>query len=117
MKKPENLKMNRRILAFLSALVFLNAHTAFATMGEAMDDYFKTLGPKLKRGFTEIVTSPAEIGCGIKNGIEDHPRFGAFTGFSKGIVFMGRRLLVGVAEVITFFLPEDSPLPPLCEAS
>ena len=46
-----------------------------------------------------------------------HHRGGAgfFPGFGKGTLFMLRRMLVGVTEVGTFFIPMEGTLPRVCQ--
>lgn len=83
---------------------------------ETAGDYFYGIGTKLGRGLENVVTSLAEIPCTMTDDIKDQGALaGSFTGFGKGTLFMLRRILVGVTEVGTFFIPMERTLPRVCQ--
>lgn len=80
-------------------------------------DYFYEIGTKIGRGFENILTSPADIPCTMKTEIQSQGGMGGVTGFGKGTLFMLRRMLVGVCEVVTFVIPMERTIPPVCQES
>ncbi len=113
---PASARMKNTTWLILFLLMTAAARPAFSEQYQGgLKAALEGAGPKLKRGLTEIVTSPAEIPCNIKSASEDHPKAGFLLGLGKGTVFMFRRLLVGIGETVTFFLPEIAPIPPVCE--
>ncbi|MSR77580.1 MAG: hypothetical protein EXS63_05075 [Candidatus Omnitrophica bacterium] len=78
-------------------------------------DYLADIGTKFVRGLGNILQSPGEIVCGVINEPPEHKVSRVFVGIGKGTVFMLRRLLVGVDEAITFMIPMEATLPPLCQ--
>lgn len=109
--------MRRKILLFvLTAAVSLT----FCFMPQALadeetaGDYFRGIGSKFGRGLVNVVTSPAEIPCRMADEMSESPAAGFFTGLGKGLGFMLRRLLVGVDEILTFFIPMEPDLPVVC---
>lgn len=109
--------MNKKYFFFLVAF-FLTCSVFWvppvAADEETAGDYFYGIGTKFGRGFENILTSPADIPCTMKTEIKDHGASGGFTGFGKGTLFMLRRMLVGVCEVGTFFIPMERTIPPAC---
>lgn len=100
------------MLMFLTgSLVF--SGTSFAGE-ETSGDYLHGIGTKFSRGVWNIVASPAEIPCGIRTDMAAHHKLGMLSGFGNGVVYFGRRLLVGVTEVMTFIIPMGATLPPVC---
>lgn len=93
--------------------VFLVSAPLFAEEATA-GDYFHGIGTKFARGLENTVTSLAEIPCTMSSEIKDNGAAGGFTGFGKGTLFMLRRLLVGVTEVGTFFIPMERTIPRVC---
>lgn len=91
--------------------VFVPVARAEGTAG----DYFYDIGTKIGRGFENILTSPADIPCTMKTEISDQGGMGILTGLGKGTLFMSRRILVGVCEVITFVIPMERTIPPVCQ--
>ena len=101
--------MNLVILSLFSS-------TVFAAGEETTGDYLKAISTKFGRGLVNVVTSPAEIPCTIRDEMNPDGSLGTFfTGFGKGIVFMLRRILVGVTEVGTFVIPMERTIPPVCQ--
>jgi putative exosortase-associated protein (TIGR04073 family) len=74
-------------------------------------------GAQFGRGLENIVTSFAEIPCTIHADMKDRGGSGFFPGLGKGTLYMFRRLLVGVTEVGTFFIPAERTIPPVCQDS
>jgi len=105
------MKISRSVGAFL-VLLLLTAplYAEEATVG----DYFYGIGTKFGRGLENTVTSLAEIPCTMTSEIKDKGGVGGFTGFGKGTLFMLRRMLVGVTEVGTFFIPMERTIPRVC---
>lgn len=73
------------------------------------------VGAQFGRGLENVVTSFAEIPCTVSAGMKDQGGSGFFPGLGKGTLYMFRRLLVGVTEVGTFFIPADRTLPRVCQ--
>lgn len=92
---------------------FLVAPVAFAE--ETAGDYFYGIGTKFVRGLENTVTSMAEIPCTIHTDMQDRGGSGFFTGFGKGTLYMLRRMLIGVTEVGTFFIPMERTIPRVCQ--
>ncbi len=87
---------------------------AFAGEGTA-GDYAADMGIQFGRGLMNVVSSPAEIPCTMRDDIQEKGGgVGTFTGFSKGLAFFVRRAVVGVCEVGTFFMPAPKVLPTVC---
>ena len=107
--------MRFKIAALLILGLVATASLAFAD-GTA-GDYMYDAGAQFGRGLENIVTSPAEIPCTIHADMEDRGGTGFFTGFGKGTLFMLRRMLIGVTEVGTFFMPTERTIPRVCHES
>ena len=100
------------IIFFLLSLIMPIALAGEGTAG----DYMKEMGTQFGRGLENIVTSPAEIPCTMRDDMDVKGGSGFFTGFGKGLAFMGRRILVGVSEILTFVMPRnEASLPPVCK--
>jgi putative exosortase-associated protein (TIGR04073 family) len=99
------------VLLALSVLV----PPAFAGEGTA-GDYFSGMGIQLGRGVWNIVSSPAEIPCTMRDDIKADGGVGAATGFGKGLAFFVRRVVVGVSEILTFVMPSEATMPMVCSA-
>lgn len=100
------------ILCCVCALPF-NAAAGEATVGDYGYDASRQFG----RGLVNIVSSLAEIPCTMTSDIKEKGGVGAATGFGTGLWYTVRRLLVGTSEVVTFFMPAPSVLPPVCQES
>ncbi len=99
------------IISFSLSLFVSPASAGEGTFG----DYMGEIGTKFGRGLVNVITSPAEIPCTIGNEMEVKGGAGFFPGFGKGIMFMLRRILVGVTEVGTFMIPMERTIPPVCK--
>ncbi len=102
-----------------SLAVFLMTFSAALVPNAKADgtagDYFYEIGTKIGRGFENILTSPADIPCTMGTEIKAQGGMGGVTGFGKGTLFMLRRILVGVCEVVTFVIPMERTIPPVCQ--
>ena len=101
------------ILFFL--MLTMSAPSLFAAE-ETTGDYMAEIGTKFGRGLENILTSPAEIPCVMSDEIRETGAAGSLTGLGKGILWMCRRILVGVTEVGTFMIPMERTLPPVCRS-
>jgi len=94
------------LTVFLSPLVSAEE----ATVG----DYMYGIGTKFGRGLENVVTSFAEIPCTIRTDMKDRGGSGFFSGVGMGTVYMLRRMLIGVTEVGSFFIPMERTIPRVC---
>ena len=98
---------------FFLGLIF--SSISFAEEIETAGDYFASIGTKFGRGLENVVTSPAEIPCTMAKDMGQGDNVAHFfTGFGKGTAFFLRRVLVGVTEVGTFFIPMERTIPTVC---
>jgi len=97
---------------FLILLALLPASVVFAE-GTA-GDYMYGIGTKFGRGLENVVTSLAEIPCTVHADMKDSGGSGFFPGLGMGTLYMLRRMLVGVTEVGTFFIPMERTIPRVC---
>ncbi len=96
------------LAAMFSGISFAQERTA--------GDYFYGISTKLGRGLENVVTSPAEIPCGVATEMHRGDPFeGFFSGFGKGTVFFLRRVLVGVTEIGSFMIPMERTIPSVCK--
>ncbi|MFH0984024.1 MAG: hypothetical protein V1882_00655 [Candidatus Omnitrophota bacterium] len=97
---------------FLIVLVMIPVGSVLAegTFG----DYMYGAGNQFGRGFENIVTSFAEIPCTIRSDMKDRGGSGFFPGLGMGTVYMMRRMLIGVCEVGSFFIPAERTIPRVC---
>ncbi len=108
-------KIGRAFVCFI-LLGVLGLPSSFASGEETAGDYAKGMITKLGSGIVNVVSSPLEIPCSIREEMFDSPAAGFFTGFGKGTVFMLRRILVGVTEIGTFVIPMEPTLPVVCQS-
>lgn len=78
------------------------------------EDYSVGISQKLGRGLWNILSSPAEIPCGIRDEVKERGSVGSVTGIFTGLTLMLRRILVGATEVMTFVIPMEPDLPAVC---
>ncbi len=112
--------MRKKVFTWGFIIVFtgLQLVSVCALAGEETTaDYLQGIGTKFGRGLWNVISSPAEIPCTVGDDLAADPQAGFFTGFGKGIVFMLRRILVGVTEVGTFIIPMERTIPPVCQKS
>ena len=105
--------MRLKLTLLLTLLVLFPA--SFALAEETVSDYMYGVGAQFGRGFENIVTSFAEIPCTVHADMKDRGGSGFFPGLGMGTLYMFRRMLVGVTEVGTFFLPAERTIPPVCQ--
>lgn len=97
------------------ALAFLMLMAgAVPLCAEGSADYSVGISQKLGRGLLNVLSSPLEIPCGIRDEVAERGGGGTVTGLFRGITLMARRILVGVTEVGTFMIPMEETLPPAC---
>lgn len=101
------------LLIVLTVLPVTFVSAEEATVG----DYMYGIGTKFGRGLENVVTSFAEIPCTIHTDMKDQGGAGFFPGLGMGTVYMLRRMLVGVTEVGTFFIPMERTIPRVCHES
>lgn len=104
--------MRFKIVAFWAVLSFVPA--AFVAAEGTAGDYMYGIGTKFGRGLENVVTSLAEIPCTIHSDMKDRGGSGFFHGLGMGTLYMFRRMLVGVTEVGTFFIPMERTIPRVC---
>jgi putative exosortase-associated protein (TIGR04073 family) len=107
-------KISWLMAMFIAALCF--SPMSYAGEGTA-GDYVTGMGKNIGRGLWNVVSSPAEIPCTIGSELSVRPAAGFFTGLGLGLVYMLRRIVVGVSEIGTFVMPSEATLPPVCQAS
>jgi len=84
---------------------------------ETAGDYLTEIGIKAGRGLLNVITSPADLPCTVRDEIQDRGAGGFWSGTDKGVAFMLRRILVGVTEIGTFVIPAPRTIPPVCQKS
>lgn len=104
--------MRFKISILLIVLTVLPA--AFVSAEETAGDYMYGIGTKFGRGIENVVTSLAEIPCTVHADMKDRGSSGFFPGLGMGTLYMFRRMLVGVTEVGTFFIPMERTIPRVC---
>lgn len=103
----------RQVAAFLFFLMVAPVFSSFAEEA-SLGDYMYGIGSKFGRGLENVVTSLAEIPCTTHAEMKDQGGSGFFPGMGKGTLLMLRRMLVGVTEVGTFFIPMERTIPRVC---
>ena len=81
-----------------------------------VSDYVYGISAKLGRGVLNVISSPLEIPCSIRDAVSDEGGGDALYGFFRGLALMTRRILVGVTEVGTFVIPMEATLPKVCSS-
>ncbi len=104
--------MHFKISILLIALTVLPV--SFVSAEETVGDYMYGIGTKFGRGLENVVTSFAEIPCTIHADMKNQGGSGFFSGLGMGTVFMLRRMLIGVSEVGSFFIPMERTIPRVC---
>lgn len=77
-------------------------------------DYGVDVSRKFGRGLVNLLSSPAEIPCTMRDDYSERGGTGLATGFFKGIFFFMRRALVGATEIGTFMIPMEATIPAVC---
>ncbi len=104
----------KKILAMVLLMaVSFSGVPAWAGEGTA-GDYFTDMGKQLGRGVRDVVTSPAEIPCTMNTEIKSRGAgAGIFTGLGLGLVYMVKRIVIGVCDIGTFLIPRSEPAQPV----
>ena len=105
--------MRLKLTILLTLFVLLP--TSFVSAEGDASDYMYGIGTKFGRGLENVVTSFAEIPCTIHADMKDQGGSGFFPGLGMGTLYMLRRMLVGVTEVGTFFIPMERTIPRVCQ--
>ena len=108
------MKEGKRVLGIFFVLCCLMGAVPASLFAETNSDYAVGISQKFGRGLLNVVSSPAEIPCGIRDETSLRGAAAIGTGFFKGIAFFLRRVLVGVTEVATFMIPMEPTLPAVC---
>lgn len=101
----------RQSMASLILLVMLSVPAAYAESGV---DYSVEISQKFGRGALNLLSSPLELPCTIRDDVSERGAPGVGTGLFRGLAFFLRRALVGVTEIGTFMIPMEETLPPVC---
>jgi putative exosortase-associated protein (TIGR04073 family) len=105
--------MRLKISILLIMLVMFSTQCFSAE--ETVGDYMYGIGTKFGRGLENVVTSVAEIPCTIHADMKDQGGSGFFPGLGMGTVYMLRRMLIGICEVGSFFIPMERTIPRVCQ--
>ena len=97
------------------AILFAVSGAPLAVADGTAGDYMYDAGAQFGRGLENVVTSFAEIPCTVSADMKDQGGSGFFPGLGKGTLYMFRRLLIGVTEVGTFFIPAQRTIPRVCQ--
>ena len=100
----------KRLRQGLLALVVLLGLPAVVLYADGAD-YSVGISQKLGHGLLNVLSSPLELPCAIRDDVSERGGAGIVTGLFKGITFFARRVLVGVTEVGTFMMPMEETLP------
>lgn len=111
---PRLARQGGRSFVALAVLAMLSFPTAPRALAQGSADYSVEISQKFGRGLLNVLSSPFEIPCAIRDDVAGTGAGGAVTGLFKGVAFFARRLLVGVCEVGTFVIPMEATLPPVC---
>ena len=103
----------KRFLAITSLILLWGLGVPLGR-AESSADYSVEISQKLGRGALNLLSSPLELPCAIRDDISERGAAGVGTGLFKGLAFFLRRALVGVTEIGTFVIPMEETLPPVC---
>lgn len=101
-------------IAGLKGLALLGLILFLPLPAEAGVDYSVEISQKFGRGLLNVLSAPLEIPCTMRDDVKDRGGAGTVTGFFRGLAFFSRRVLVGATEVMTFVIPMEATLPPVC---
>ncbi len=113
MKQPRGLLRPCLVCCLAMTVAVFSLCTSSAD-AENSADYTVGISQKLGHGVLNLISSPLEIPCAIRDDVSDRGAAGIGTGFFKGIAFFLRRVLVGVTEIGTFIIPMEETLPAVC---
>ena len=109
------------IAVTLCFLIFLSGcmHFSKQKLGEKPDlsqsrqSWYSAPIDRLSDGFANIVYGPIELIYNLKEEVKQrNPVEGLIPGLLKGVTWIAMREVVGVFEVVTFFVPWKPHLPP-----
>jgi len=102
------MKTYRRTIHSVLLSCLLLAFSPTGSAEEESHNYGYYMGSKTLNGFTNIVTSWLEIPKNVINATNDSNIFWGLTGgTAKGVINMAGRIGVGVADLVTFWLPTE----------
>lgn len=100
----------RTMIALSLGMMILGSSSGY---GDSTD-YAIDITEKLGRGIGNLLGSPLEIPCAMRDDVSERGALGIVSGFFKGLALFLRRALVGADEAATFIIPMDATLPRLC---
>lgn len=104
----------RKIIAIV-ILLGVFCFTAQAAEGQDSTKIFnQDPFTKLFRGISNVIESPAELGCQTREPYYDSPDKATWKFFRGVSAFVGRAVM-GTLEIATFLFPGDSNLKPVCD--
>jgi putative exosortase-associated protein (TIGR04073 family) len=106
-------RLTRITLLIFLALSLGGVHPPALYAQEAAD-YGVGVSTKFGRGLVNVLSSPLEIPCTIRDEVSERGAVGVATGLGLGIAYFARRVLVGVTEVGTFMIPMEATIPAVC---
>jgi len=107
--------MKKMVICLILATMVISPSRLWGQEEETLGDYMLGMGVKLGRGVENIVTSPAEVPCTMKDEIHDSGvARGIFTGIGKGTWSFFKRVLIGVTEIGTFIIPMGRTVSRVC---
>ena len=101
------------VIFFTGAILVTEPGRTYAGEGN-FSDYMGEIGTKFGRGLFNVLSSPAEIPCRTSAAVKEGGGWNSIPGFGQGVVYMLRRMLVGVTEAGTFMIPMEATLPVVC---
>lgn len=106
----------KQMRGFILILVLLTMGLSASSFAgeETAGDMAGGMGGKFVRGLGNVLSSPAEIPCAMRDDIKKDGAIGTATGLGKGLVYFVRRAFIGVCEVGTFMIPMPATLPTVC---
>lgn len=104
----------RKLFFLWGTILLFGTSTPPLARAEGGADYSVEVSQKFGRGLLNVLSSPFEIPCGMRDEVAERGAAGVGTGLFKGLAFMARRILVGVTEVGTFVIPMGATIPPVC---
>lgn len=107
------MRKRTRVRCLVYCLALMSLRTPFAHAEGGMD-YSVEVSQKFGRGALNLLSSPLELPCGIRDEVVERGAAGVATGLFKGLVLFLRRALVGATEIGTFMIPMEATLPPVC---
>lgn len=109
--------MKRKIkeIRTLIAMTVIGSVVLGSALGYAdSTDYAIAITEKLGRGVGNVLSSPLELPCAIRDDVSKQGAAGIGTGLFRGLALFVRRVLVGVTEAGTFIIPMEATLPRVC---